>query len=307
MRTAALAALTFAVSLPMLAAEPPKFRRLDSDPQRLPKLLRQIRAAKEAARSCLGTQAITGNRTARSLVIPAAGSVRGAGGEFFRSDVTLTGYVNRLLAIWIGRGATGEPPTFEVAAADPFGYPITYTDFVGQTLGLQNSLGALWFVPVDEEGNFDENGVIDAFSRIWTNQPGRTGTVSQQFQAVDPFSFDFYYDTVAVGLQHNAQYRTSWGIVNLDEVEHRYRVYPTSLFNNRQDDFFVTVPAFSMTQQALPRDVDFGPDGMMVVIDMNDDFEDFVPPWVAFASSTDNETGDGWVVLSSADWDDEDF
>lgn len=47
-----------------------------------------------------------------------------------------------------------------------------------------------------------------------------------------------------MGLQHNAQYRTSWGIVNLDDVEHRYRVYPTSLFNNRLDDFIVTVPAF---------------------------------------------------------------
>lgn len=99
------------------------------------------------------------------MVIPAAGGMRGAGGEFFRSNVTLTGYVNRLLVFWIGRGATGEPPAFEVAVADQFGYPITYTDFVGQTLHLENSLGARWFVPVDEDDDFDPTGVVDAFSR----------------------------------------------------------------------------------------------------------------------------------------------
>ena len=305
----AVAVCCAVLTLPLFARDLPAARRLESDPQRAPRLIKQIKAAKAAARQCLGTQAITDNRTARTIVFPAAGSVRGAGGEFFRSEVTLDGYPDRVIVLWLGRGATGEPPAFEVKIHDEFNYPKTYNDFVGQTLGLQQALGALWFIPVDEDGDFDPTAVIDGFSRIWTNQPGRTGTVSQQFQAVDPFSFEFYYDTTAYGLQHNPQYRTSWGIVNLDDEPHTYSVFPTSLLNNRQDSFRVTIPALSMQQQGLPGELDFGPNGMFVVIRLVDDWPDGEdpPPFVAFGTSTDNQTGDGWVVLSSADWEDEDF
>ena len=297
------------LTLPAFATERPAVRRLASDPQRLPKLVAQIRAAKQAARECRGAQAIAESRTARTIVFPAAGSVRGAGGEFFRSDVTLDGHPDSVIVVWLGRGATGEPPVWDVRIKDQFGYPMTYTDFVGQHLGLTSALGALWFIPVDDFGDFDPTAVIDGFSRIWTNQPGRTGTVSQQFQAVDPFSFDFYYDTTAYGLQHNAQYRTSWGIVNLDSEPHTFRVFPTSIANNREDDFEVTIPGYSMQQQGLSPSVDFGTNSMFVVITLLDDWPEGEdpPPFIAYGSSTDNQTGDGWVVLSSADWEDEDF
>jgi hypothetical protein len=297
------------LAFPLFARNTPDVQRLEADPQRLPRLIKQIKAAKAAARECRGTQAITDNRTARTIVFPAAGSVRGAGGEFFRSEVSLDGYPDSVIVVWLGRGATGEPPTFKVNIHDQYGYPKTYSDFVGETLGLESALGALWFVPVDDEGNFDPTAVLDGFSRIWTNQPGGTGTVSQQFQAVDPFSFDFYTDTLAYGLQHNSQYRTSWGIVNLDTEPHRFSVFATSLLNNGQDDLDVTIPAMSMQQQGLPREVDFGPNGMFVVIRLLDDWPEGEDPptFVAYGSSTDNRTGDGWVVLSSADWEDEDF
>lgn len=297
------------LAFPLLARNAPDVRRLESDPQRLPRLVNQIKAAKAAARECRGTQAITDSRTARTILFPAAGSVRGAGGEFFRSEVSLDGYPDRVIVVWLGRDATGEPPTFEVKINDQYGYPKTYSDFVGETLGLEGALGALWFVPVDDEGNYDPAGVLDGFSRIWTNQPGRTGTVSQQFQAVDPFSFEWYTDAIAYGLQHNPQYRTSWGIVNLDDEPHRFTVFPTSLLNNRQDNIEVTVNAYSMKQAGLSRDLDFGPNGMFVVTRLRDDWPEGEDPpvFVAYASSTDNQTGDGWVVLSSADWEDEDF
>jgi len=132
-------------------------------------------------------------------------------------------------------------------------------------------------------------------------------TVSQQFQGVDPFSFTFYYDTTVMGLQHNAQYRSSWGIVNLDEVEHHYRVYPTSLAHIGPDDIEVTIPPFSMKQEAVSRNDNFGEDGMEIFIELLDDFDFFVPTWVSYGTSTDNETGDGWVVLGSANLDDEDL
>lgn len=299
-----LAVPLYAQPAPAEAAAKPTVQRLESDPQRLPRLIAQIRAAREAARGCYGTQAITGNRSTRAILFPAAGSVRGAGGEFFRSDVTIDSR-GKVAVFWLGRGATGEPPAFIVEGQGPFGYPITYTDFVGETLKIPGGLGALLMIPLDEFGNLDEEGIIDGFSRIWTNQPGRTGTVSQQFQAVDPFAFNFYYDTKALGLQHNAQYRTSWGIVNLDDVPHQFRVFPTSLANNTSPDLTITVPAFSLTQQGLTGD--FGTEGMTVYIRLLDDFEGDPPTFVAFASSTDNQTGDGWVVLSSADWEEEDF
>jgi hypothetical protein len=312
----ALSVMLFAVAvLPALAApnalpprSKPAVRRLAPDPQRLPRLLAQIRAARNNVDACNRAQVIAESRTARSLVFPAAGSVRGAGGEFFRSDVTIESFNNDIAVFWLGRGASGEPPSFIIEGRGDFGYPILYKDFVGETLGIEGGLGALWMIPLDSEGHFDPEAIIEGFSRIWTNQPGREGTVSQQFQAVDPFSFAFYYDASAIGLQHNAQYRTSWGIVNLDTVEHHYRIFPTSLANNGQDYIRVTIPAFSMNQQALSRDLDFGQDGMAIHTVLTDDWEgDIVPPFVAYATSTDNITGDGWVVLSSANWEDEDF
>ena len=309
MKRLAVAVCSVVLSFPLLAADAPKVRRLEEDPDRAPRLIQQIRAAKRASRECRGAQAIAESRTARTIVFPAAGSVRGSGGEFFRSDVTLDGYPDRVIVLWLGRGATGAPPAFEVPINDQFGYPITYTDFVGEFLKLPQSLGALWFVPVDDNGDFDPTAVIDGFSRIWTNQPGRTGTVSQQFQAVDPLSFEFYYDTSAYGLQHNPNYRSSWGIVNLDSDPHTFRVYPTSLLENGNNDFQVTIPAFSMQQQAVNPALNFGPNGMTVFIKLLDDWPEGEdpPPFVAYATSTDNQTGDGWVVLSSADWEDEDF
>jgi hypothetical protein len=305
-----LAGAVFSVvlTLSLAAADAPKATRLKPDPGRLSRIVNKVRAAKADMQGCVGAQAIAESRTARSIVFPAAGSVRGAGGEFFRSDVTLDGDTEKAVVFFLGRGATGEPPAFIVRAHGDFGYPITYTDFVGTTLNLPNSLGALWIFPWDElEKDVDPSGVIDGFSRIWTNQPGATGTVSQQFQAVDPLNFAFYYDTNAIGLQHNAQYRTSWGIVNLDSVPHTYNVFATSLAHNTESDLRITIPAYSMQQQNISRDISFGSNGMSVYIRLVDDFEDEVPPFVAYATSTDNTTGDGWVVLSSADWEDEDF
>lgn len=312
MRKAAPILFSLVLALPLFGAMP-TVRRLPSDPERLPRLLNQLKTMQKAARlaQCPGAQAVTGSRTARTIVFPAAGSVRGAGGEFFRSDVSLMNngdFETSFVVFWLGRGASGEPPAFTIEGLRAGDLPTTFVDFVGEYLKLPNSLGALWIFPMDAFGDeIDPEGSIDGFSRIWTNQPGGTGTVSQQFEAVDPFSFEFYYDTIAIGLQHNAQYRTSWGIVNLDEIPHTYRVYATSNPVPGPTDEHVTIPAFSMSQVGLSRDIDYGDEGMVVLMNIADDFEDDVPPFVAFASSTDNRTGDGWVVLASAQWEPADF
>jgi len=285
----------------------PVVRRLAPDSTRLPRLLAQIKRAGQPEPSAgVSTQAVVESHSSRSIVFPAAGSVHGAGGEFFRSDVTLENLGGTQIdvgVVFLGRNATGEPPMFVIEDMRSDALPKTFVDFVGDYLGLEGQLGALWIIPLDDNGDPDTEGALDGFSRIWTNQPGRTGTVSQQFDAVDPFGFDFYANTAVMGLQQNAQYRTNWGIVNLDDTVHRFRVFATSESHPGATDTTVEVGPFSMKQESVGVGSDFGGEGMTVFIDYLDDFDVDPTPWVSFASSTDNTTGDGWVVLGSAQWD----
>jgi len=58
-----------------------------------------------------------------------------------------------------------------------------------------------------------------------------------------------------------------------------------------------------MIQQALPAGAYTTPINLLVEVDENVPGSNQV--WTAYASSTDNITGDGWVSIAGKDWDDE--
>jgi hypothetical protein len=242
-------------------------------------------------------QAVGDNRSARYFVIPAAGSVAGANGTFFRSDVTLINYASTpedVIAIFWPNGQSTPPAisagvkvTLQPAQA------VTYTDFVATVLN-KSGLGAILFFGVKGTSG-DPNAAIDGLSRIYTKQPGSEGTVSQEFPPVDVFNLFVADQSVSLGLRQDAGFRTNFGIVNADPVKHVVRV--RAIGEKVTNETTVTVPAYGMVQSSIPAG-DYG--AVTVVFDIMDSGGASVS-WVAYASSTDNITGDGWVSIASAD------
>ncbi|HEY2321738.1 MAG TPA: hypothetical protein VGJ82_02640 [Thermoanaerobaculia bacterium] len=247
------------------------------------------------------TSAITDSRSSRVIVIPAAGSVAGGGGAlFFRSDVTLVNYeatAHDVIVMWWPAGTsntlntTGSNVTTLTLQPSTFN---TYPDFVANTLH-QSGLGSILIIPV-VSGQLSFDAGIDGFSRIYTKQPGSNGTVSQEFPGVDPDNATMFNEGVSLGLRQDADYRTNWGIVNTDSVSHSFHLTFMGE-NNQTATMDVTVPAFGMIQQAAPA----GAFGALTIIFSSPDITDFAA-FIAYASSTDNTTGDGWVSLASGDY-----
>jgi hypothetical protein len=265
-------------------------RVLPSDPGRLSRLM----ARHVGARRGPGASVIGDARSARLLVFPAAGSVRGAGGEFFRSDVTLANFNSadqqRLIAIWLQNNVeTDDPPAFEITL-DENSYH-SYDDFVGTVLNRENQLGSILILPIDDAGEIEfADTAIDGFSRIWTNQPNATGTVAQPFEAVDPTSWYVFETASVMGLRHDNQYRSNFGLVNIDDIPLTFTV--NFLGEGAQNQQTITVPAGGMTHRAVPA----GNYGRLVIEVTVSNPEAL---WVAYGTSNDNITGDGWVSIGS--------
>ncbi len=274
------------------------FERLADDPSRLPELIEQLRAGRSLVRRGeVRVQTVADLRSARSFIIPAAGSVRGGGGTFFRSDVTLVNYADHdqtVLASWIAQGSSlATPPSVKITLKANRA-PVTTTDFVGTVLG-QQGLGSIFFIPITATNTPDTNAAVDGFSRIWTNQPNATGTVSQEFPPVDPDSLSTEDEALSMGLRADSGYRTNFGIVNADDTPHTFHV--TFIGERAGTEATVTVSGAGMIQQAIPPG-DYG--ALSIVFTVTDSGTSGIS-WVAYASSTDNITGDGWVSIAAAD------
>src|SRR5438270_3702961 len=269
MRKMALLFSLFALSLPMYARRVPRSQMTVANPAALTitavddalpaRLLAQMKArgtARRAARkSGVHASAVADSVSARAFVIPAAGSVAGGGGAlFFRSDVTLANYRETEQKVLVGfwaQGTTNPPASATYKAVTlPAGQFVTVQDFVATALGT-SGLGTLLFIPTTGT-DFDESGAIDGFSRIYTKQPGSTGTVSQPFDAVNPDTLSAQYidEAVALGLRQDANFRTNFGIVNVDAADHVYKV--SFVGEKLQTTLTVTVKAYGMIQQSIP-------------------------------------------------------
>lgn len=271
------------------SAGPIQFEQVPHRPGLAMDLVRQtesLRAIRSAKR--IDANIVRVDSSTFGFTIPAAGSLQGGGGTFFKSDVTLANYEDnprRILVIWLARGTDGSnAPVFRTTLPDA--PPVTTRDFV-TALGL-SGLGSLFVVAVDSADQVDASGNIDGFSRIWTNQPGAAGTVSQPFPGMDDANLYGEFEAIALGLRQDAGYRSNAGVVNLDDQAHRFTV--TVLGENTEAEFTIDVPALSMQQISLGSDA-FGALTLIFTPDVDDvDFG-----WLAYGTSVDNITGDGWV------------
>src|SRR5262249_17937898 len=120
-----------------------------------------------------------------AFLFAAAGSVQGAGGTYFRSDVTIINHRNadQIIAIgWLAQGVDNSNELTQLFHI-PARTPIIRAHFVANPLG-KAGLGAVLALAQTAGGAADSGAQIDGFSRIWTNQPGAQGTVSQGFPSV---------------------------------------------------------------------------------------------------------------------------
>ena len=159
--------------------------------------------------------------------------------------------------------------------------PPTISDFVGR-LGL-SGVGALVFIGIDSNGNVDPQASINAFSRIWTFQPGSQGTVSQSLSSTG-FTDLGLDQGVAPGLRQDSGFRTNVGVVNLDANASDFTIGATG--DRKSSTFSVHVPALSMIQVPIPAG-DYGSVAAGFVSQRTG------IRWVGYGSSVDDITGGG--------------
>lgn len=226
-----------------------------------------------------------------AFLFPVAGSVAGANGTYFRSEVTLVNFRNapqEILVEFLQRGATA--PTTVRITIEPRFFRF-WDDFVASVIGRPGVLGSLRLRGVISGTNVtDTSAQLNGFSRIWTPVPGTNGTSSMSLPAIEEadLSAPGLEAAYIIGLRQDAQYRTNVGIVNLENFDRTFVVEPNNTFPSATlPSFTVTVPARSMQQASLPEG-HFG--GIVFRVKPTS-----AGLWSAYAASVDNFSGDGWI------------
>jgi hypothetical protein len=222
-----------------------------------------------------------------AFLIPISGNTAGSFGTYFKSDVTIANLKNAQQYVSAGyfqQGLDNTNANVKVRLFGP-GEITTFRDFVGSSLG-KSGIGSLFIYASDSVGNPDGNGEIDGYSRIWTPQPGSTGEVSQNFDAVDTNDLIGDGVTYILGLRQDTRFRSNVGIVNFSSTQHTWTV--TSLSSGATSS--ITVLPYSVVQTGIAAgSANSSGDVQLGISTTSGD------SWSAYGTTNDNTTGDGWV------------
>jgi hypothetical protein len=228
------------------------------------------------------------------ILVPVAINASGKLNTFFHTDYFLSNGRNapqEILVGFIAAGVSnvGQPATrFQLAANGNY----AITDFLGTGTGRLNKtgVGALLIVGVLTGTNTnDSNARLYGAARIWTFEPGSTGTNSFTEWAVDPRANHGDFNFIAAGARQNDAFRANFGLINLDMT--RSRTFTVMFFAGSTASMTVTLPPLSMSELAVPA---FTPTdtGYFLFDVFPNDFDDF--NWNGFVVTADNVTGDAW-------------
>jgi hypothetical protein len=239
-------------------------------------------------------QLVATRASSQQFLIPAAGAQPGNGGTFFRSDVTIINYRSadqRVRLQWLPQDVTGAGgASVETTIAASSG--IASEDFV-TTVMQRSGLGAILVTAIDATGAFDPRAQLVGTSRIWTPQPGSSGTTSQSLPSIP--TGDISSSAVAIlGARRDARYRTNVGIVNLSNDVQSFQVVIFGSFGTETRQ--IDVQPLSMVLFAVPGPSSTLPLQIQV---QNVTTVSRSQSFVAYASSVDNITGDAWTTLGS--------
>lgn len=227
--------------------------------------------------------------------MPAAGSIQGANGTFFRSDISITnlrGVPQTVELQWLPQNRNRVIGNYVTM---PPNSTVSSDDFVADLL-RDTGLGTVIVTAVTQALQPDTSGRLHVTSRIWSLQPGTEGTVSQSLPSVPLADIRSGRQTI-LGLHHGPQFRTNVGIVNLDSATQRFRVIVSGSVQTVAPVVFdVEIRGTSMTQLPVQ-----WPDDPLIRIDI----EALTPAsgtrptlWTAYASNVDQVTGDSYSFLA---------
>ena len=238
--------------------------------------------------------------TSPEILSPITINTAGLGGTFYRTDYFLANFRSidqEVLIGWIPAGVSGvgQPAQrFNLVANTIYSMP----DFLAAGSGKLNKsgVGSILVTGVLTGTNTaDPNAYVVGMSRVWTQQPGSTGTTS--FASWSPPSDALHGDVqaVIVGLRQNADFRSNYGLVNLDPVNSRSW---TVNFLSGGATATVTLPPLSMQQLAVPSTIPTTSNGYLAIqaTPASTPVTDF--RWTFFATTADNVTGDPWISLA---------
>lgn len=234
--------------------------------------------------------------SSNAILLPAVGSIDGAGGVRFESDVSIHNVRNatqRLRLEWLPRSGSGQV-TFAKTYVLLAGETLQSDDFVFNVMST-TGLGAVLVQPVQEDDSDDLEARLIVSSRIWSPAPaGGAGQVSQSFPPIA--LADVFSEKVAIaGMRRDDHHRVNVGIVNLDRgTAQRFLVRGDDVAGT--DPIAVTVEPFSMQQLSLPGGPVSGRMRVRVEI-VPAPGEGTLTLWLAYASTVDNRSGDSWSSI----------
>ena len=232
--------------------------------------------------------------TNAALVVPVAGTVRGAGLTLFTTELMLSNAHDApqtVVISWLPRGGDGALASFKLTvpgASDPSGGTLKFRD-VGARFGM-DGIGSLMIAAVDAAGNFDASASIDASTVVWSDSGDGRAPLSQVIPVARAALLGNHGRALASGLRQDAQFRTNAGIVNLTTQPHRFTIQIEGERSPAQ--FTIDVPPLSMVQNPLPAG-DYGSLTLDVVADSAD------ARWLLYGSSIDRTTGEAQTSVAS--------
>jgi hypothetical protein len=228
---------------------------------------------------------------------PVVGNVVGGGGTHFKSDIFIVNYGNSAKEVLFLFGPRGQSNVGTARAFRRTIQPghVSLRDIIG-TQFQTDGLGYLLVTAViPGTTTLDGTAILDGFSRIWTQQPGSAGTVSQSLVPVpignNGQTTNFSSAPLfAIGSRQDSQFRTNVGVASLDTQERTFRVDIQG--TGGETSFTITVPGSSMAQVPIPAG-NWG--DMLIMISQSSPSQ---LGWTAYTSTVDNVTGDGWSVYA---------
>ena len=234
------------------------------------------------------------NTAAASLVIPLVDG-RIAGKDSVHTDISVTNHRNVQESVSLDYYIAGEfyyGPAFSTGLTLQPLSTLTIAD-VTNTLLVPFAGTSGTIIINDKYYRGSPAARIDATYRIWSGEPGKTGTMSRASAALDEEAIPASKETqVIIGVRDDQNHRCRVGIFSNSYYNRTFQITVRSSSGSETMTSFAL--GLSLTEVTLP------PSALgyvtITIVPLDDPSGDF---WTAYASSVDLRSGDSWLQNST--------